>query len=68
MLCCAASIALWERERRIVIPLGILCIAHWALLYRTMFIVTAAWEADARSCVVTGTNPSLLNTTFFFSK
>lgn len=61
------SIALWERQKSIVIPLGVLCLAHWALLYRTMFIVTAAWEERTRGCVVTGTNPSLLNSTFFFS-
>lgn len=62
------SIALWERKRSVIITLGILCLAHWALLYRTMFIVTAVWERSAKACVVTATNPSLLNVTFFFSK
>lgn len=72
ILCASTSlmlrtIALWERQKSIVIPLGVLCLAHWALLYRTMFIVTAAWEERTRGCVVTGTNPSLLNSTFFFT-
>jgi hypothetical protein len=61
------SIALWERQKSIVIPLGVLCLAHWALLYRTMFIVTAAWDDRTLGCVVTGTDPSLLNSAFFYS-
>lgn len=61
------SIALWERKRSIVIPLGVLCLAHWALLYRTMFVVIAVWDESRKACIVTATNPSLLNTTFFFS-
>jgi hypothetical protein len=61
------SIALWERKLSVVITLGIICLAHWTLLYRTMFIVTAEWEPAYQACVVTQTNPSLLNTTFFFS-
>ncbi|RDB23295.1 hypothetical protein Hypma_009572 [Hypsizygus marmoreus] len=61
------TIALWERQRTVIIALGALCLAHWALLYRTMFIVIAAWDDTLRACVVTATNPSLLNTTFFFT-
>lgn len=50
-----------------IIVLGVLCIAHLALLYRTMFIVVSEWEASSEACVVVQTNPSMLNTTFFFS-
>ncbi|EDR14152.1 uncharacterized protein LACBIDRAFT_321968 [Laccaria bicolor S238N-H82] len=39
-----SSIALWERKLSVIITLGIICLAHWTLLYRTMFIVTAQWE------------------------
>ncbi|KAF8076169.1 hypothetical protein FPV67DRAFT_1470606 [Lyophyllum atratum] len=72
ILCASTSlmlrtIALWERQRPVIISLGVLCLAHWALLYRTMFIVTAAWDDRVGGCVVTATNPSLLNTTFFFT-
>lgn len=72
ILCASTSlmlrtIALWERRRSIIAILGTLCIAHWTLLYRTMFIVVSAWEPDAKTCVVVQTNPSLLNTTFFFT-
>ncbi|KAF5387597.1 hypothetical protein D9615_000197 [Tricholomella constricta] len=72
ILCASTSlmlrtIALWERQRPIIVSLGVLCLAHWALLYRTMFIVTAAWDDNIGACIVTATNPSLLNTTFFFT-
>jgi len=51
----------------IVVTLGAICLAHWGLLYRGMFIVTAAWDNNLKTCVVTATNPSLLKITFFFS-
>jgi len=60
-------IALWERRRSVIAILGTLCLAHWTLLYRTMFIVVSEWEPAVKACVVVQTNPSLLNTTFFFS-
>ena len=60
--------ALWERRKSVVIPLSLLCAAHWGLLYRTMFIVHAAWEDTAGACVVVQTSPGILNVTFFFSK
>ncbi|KJA24497.1 hypothetical protein HYPSUDRAFT_136022, partial [Hypholoma sublateritium FD-334 SS-4] len=72
ILCASTSlmlrtIALWERRISVIVILGTLCFAHWALLYRTMFIVVSQWEPSARACVVVQTNPSILNTTFFFT-
>ncbi|TFK43155.1 hypothetical protein BDQ12DRAFT_166518 [Crucibulum laeve] len=72
ILCASTSlmlrtIALWERKRMVVMLLGFLCVCHWALLYRTMFIVVAEWEPTVKACVVTQTNPAWLNTTFFFT-
>ncbi|KAJ3723213.1 hypothetical protein C8R42DRAFT_579597 [Lentinula raphanica] len=72
LLCSSTSlmlrtIALWERKLIIVAPLGLLCVAFWAILYRTMFIVRAEWNSSAASCMVTSTEPSLLNVTFFFT-
>jgi hypothetical protein len=61
------TIALWNRKLSVVIPLGILCVAHWALLYRGMFDVEAEWSEEAKACMVTAANPSLLNSTFFFT-
>ncbi|KAF8164973.1 hypothetical protein B0H34DRAFT_648175 [Crassisporium funariophilum] len=72
ILCASTSlmlrtIALWERRKSVIMILGTLCLAHWALLYRTMFIVVSEWEPAVKSCVVVQTNPSMLNTTFFFT-
>ncbi|KAF5393982.1 hypothetical protein D9757_000207 [Collybiopsis confluens] len=72
LLCSSTSlmlrtIALWERKRTVVIPLGVLCLAFWAILYRTMFIVQASWSDTQETCVVTSTSPGLLNVTFFFT-
>ncbi|KAJ7086675.1 hypothetical protein C8R44DRAFT_650691 [Mycena epipterygia] len=72
ILCASTSlmlrtIALWERKRSVVIPLGLLSSAHWILLYRTMFVVKAVWDHDLNTCRVASTNPALLNITFFFT-
>lgn len=61
------TIALWDRKKYIVVILGILCLGHWALLYRTMFVVQARWEPSLGVCLVTNTNSDLLNVTFFFT-
>jgi len=60
-------IVLWDRKLAVVIPLGILCASHWALLYRGMFNVKAEWSDQAKACIVTAANPMLLNATFFFT-
>lgn len=61
-------IALWDRKKPIVVFLGVLCLGHWGLLYRTMFVVEAKWEEDLRACVVKETKSSLLKVTFLFSE
>ncbi|KAL1671466.1 hypothetical protein EV122DRAFT_295479 [Schizophyllum commune] len=60
-------IALWERKLLVVVLLGILCVAHWAVLWRGMFIVESTWNAEISACYVTQTNPGLLNVTFFYT-
>jgi len=72
ILCASTSlmlrtIVLWDRKLAVVIPLGVLCVSHWALLYRGMFNVKADWNEQAGACIVTAANPMLLNATFFFT-
>ncbi|KAJ7638628.1 hypothetical protein FB45DRAFT_903396, partial [Roridomyces roridus] len=72
ILCASTSlmlrtIALWERKRSIVLFLGGLSLAHWCLLYRTMFVLHAMYDNHLRMCVVASTDSSLLNMTFFFT-
>ncbi|KAK7061554.1 hypothetical protein R3P38DRAFT_2830137 [Favolaschia claudopus] len=61
------TVALWERKRRVIVPLGFLTLTHWILLIRNMFIVRAVWDSNLGACVVVSTNSSLLNVTFFFT-
>ncbi|KAJ7047560.1 hypothetical protein C8F04DRAFT_1247192 [Mycena alexandri] len=72
ILCASTSlmlrtVALWERKRSVVIPLGLLSLAHWILLYRTMFVLRAVWDPSMLVCRVASTDPWLLNITFFFT-
>ncbi|KAJ3522561.1 hypothetical protein NM688_g8857 [Phlebia brevispora] len=59
------TIALWQRDRRVVAILGFFCLAHWAILWRGMFIVHGAYSATDGGCVVTSTNHVFLNVSFF---
>ncbi|RXW25156.1 hypothetical protein EST38_g681 [Candolleomyces aberdarensis] len=61
------TIALWDRKKVIVGFLGLLCLGHWVLLYRTMFVVEAKWDEELKVCVVRQTNSSLLKVTFLFT-
>ncbi|KAH8106235.1 hypothetical protein BXZ70DRAFT_426153 [Cristinia sonorae] len=59
------TIALWERKPKVVIPLLVLCVAHWAILWRGMFIVRATYDDTEDACTVTATDHIFLNISFF---
>ncbi|KAL5488128.1 hypothetical protein ACEPAI_6236 [Sanghuangporus weigelae] len=59
------TIAIWERKLTVVIPLLILCLGHWGLLYHGIIIVRATWDPDTGSCAVNQTNSAILKFTFF---
>jgi len=72
ILCASTSlmlrtIVLWSRKLSVVIPLGVLCVGHWVLLWRGMFNVKAEWNEEAQACMVSAADPVLLNATFFFT-
>jgi len=72
ILCASTSlmirtIAIWERKLVVVVPLVLLCIAHWAMLYHGIFIVHAVWDPTENECVVNSTNATFLNINFFFT-
>ena len=64
----STRIALWERKLSVVLSLGILGLAHWAILWRGMFIVHADWDPTRKTCIVDSTNHVFLNVGFFTSK
>ncbi|KAI0751393.1 hypothetical protein C8Q80DRAFT_1098417 [Daedaleopsis nitida] len=59
------TVAIWNNKRPVAIPLGIMCLAHWALLYRGMFIITAEYDATKLACVVATTNHLFLSLTYW---
>ncbi|KAI0346916.1 hypothetical protein BDW22DRAFT_1425013 [Trametopsis cervina] len=59
------SLALWERKIKIAIPLAILAVAHWVILWRGMFIIDAQYSPEAQGCIVVSTNHGLLMASFF---
>ncbi|KZT12960.1 uncharacterized protein LAESUDRAFT_639262 [Laetiporus sulphureus 93-53] len=72
ILCASTSlmlrtIALWERKKKIVLPLGILCLAHWALLWRGMFVLKADYDPTQGACILTWSNHVFLNVSFFMT-
>lgn len=61
------SLAVWERKLPVVAVLGVLCLAHWALLFRGMFIITATYSPTTLSCAVTTTKLLFLSITYWAS-
>ena len=61
-------IAIWERKLTVVVPLIILCLAHWGLLYHGIIIVRAVWDPVSTQCIVNQTNSAILKFTFFASR
>ncbi|EIW62081.1 uncharacterized protein TRAVEDRAFT_57188 [Trametes versicolor FP-101664 SS1] len=59
------TVAVWERKLAVAIPLGVLGLGLWALLWRGMFIMTAEYDATSLSCVVTTTKRTFLSITFW---
>lgn len=59
---------MWERKLVVAIPLGVLGLGLWALLWRGMFIMTAEYDPTSLSCVVTTTKRTFLSITFWASE
>ncbi|KAH9844029.1 uncharacterized protein C8Q71DRAFT_696729 [Rhodofomes roseus] len=61
------TIAIWERKMKIVIPLCFLCLCHWVLLWRGMFLLNAQYSSAEGECVLVSSNHVFLNVTFFMT-
>ncbi|KAI0829483.1 hypothetical protein BC628DRAFT_1315197 [Trametes gibbosa] len=59
------TIAVWERKLAIMIPLSVLCLGLWALLWRGMFIMTVQYDVTSMVCVVMTTKRVFLSVTFW---
>ncbi|KAH9938427.1 uncharacterized protein B0H18DRAFT_967113 [Fomitopsis serialis] len=61
------TIAIWDRQLKIVIPLCFLCLCHWVLLWRGMFLLNAQYDPTQGACVLLSSNHIFLNVTFFMT-
>ncbi|KZV90910.1 hypothetical protein EXIGLDRAFT_616308 [Exidia glandulosa HHB12029] len=61
------TIAIWERKAFITIPLVIISLGQWGLLYHGIVTVKADWSPEAGACLVTGTKPLFLNLLYFYT-
>ncbi|KZT72626.1 hypothetical protein DAEQUDRAFT_663805, partial [Daedalea quercina L-15889] len=61
------TIAIWERKLKVVVPLCLLCLAHWGLLWRGMFLLNVQWSTTEQTCVLQSSNHIFLNVTFFMT-
>jgi len=61
------TIALWERKLIVTVPLVVLSLAHWGVLWRGMFVIKTEWSPDAIGCVITKIDKAFLEATFFFT-
>ncbi|KZW03891.1 hypothetical protein EXIGLDRAFT_827838 [Exidia glandulosa HHB12029] len=61
------TIAIWERRRAVMIPLIILSLAQWGLLYHGIVTVKAAWVPALNLCNVAGTSAMFLNVMYFYT-
>ncbi|KIP12849.1 hypothetical protein PHLGIDRAFT_42886, partial [Phlebiopsis gigantea 11061_1 CR5-6] len=70
ILCASGSLmirtaALWNKKRPILVALGVLAIAQWAILWRGMFVVETIFSPEAKGCVILKTNHVFMNISFF---
>ncbi|KAI9067601.1 hypothetical protein FKP32DRAFT_1755020 [Trametes sanguinea] len=59
------TVALWHRKLPVFLPLAFLALAHWALLWRGMFIFDVQYDATSTSCVVVSTKRLFLSINFW---
>ncbi|KAF8699192.1 hypothetical protein RHS03_07435, partial [Rhizoctonia solani] len=50
------AIAIWSRSIWVVVPLVLVALGHWAILFHGIIAVRATWNAAVGVCVVTGTS------------
>ncbi|KAG8957783.1 hypothetical protein FRC03_009816 [Tulasnella sp. 419] len=61
------TIAIWSRKLYIVIPLGLLALGQWAILFYGVFTIRARWSDEAQACVIFGTYALALNLIYIYT-
>ncbi|CCM02830.1 uncharacterized protein FIBRA_04942 [Fibroporia radiculosa] len=61
------TIVIWNRNLKVVVPLGFLSLAQWILLWRGAFTFTAVYSEATKSCSLEKTSHVWLNIVFFMT-
>lgn len=61
------TIAIWKQKLSVIVPLVVMSLAQWGLLYHGIVTVKAAWYPVINSCNVTGTSAVFLNVMYFYT-
>ncbi|GJE84628.1 hypothetical protein PsYK624_007040 [Phanerochaete sordida] len=56
---------LWDNAVAVVLPLALLGCVHWAILWRAIFLVDAAWDVNVKDCAVVSQDHGFLDASFF---
>lgn len=62
------AIALWGRDLKVVIPLGILHVVQWAINLHNGFFAKEHWDDATQGCVFTNVTWPWMKVQFIFSE
>jgi hypothetical protein len=62
------TIAIWNRNIFVVIPLILLSLGQWGILFHGVATVHSSWVAAAGGCVVTGTAQGFIELIYLYSE
>ncbi|KAJ7138383.1 hypothetical protein C8R44DRAFT_944995 [Mycena epipterygia] len=60
------TLAIWSQNMWIKIFLAVIILGHWSLILQGV-LLKASWNQEANTCVITGTNNTILAATFTYS-
>ena len=62
------AIALWQKDRRVVIGLALLSLGQWALFLHNIFIVRESWSLVENTCILEAVGDAGTKAQFIYSK
>ena len=62
------TIAIWNRKLYIVVPLCLMSLGQWAILFHGVATVHSSWVAAAGGCVVESTSQVFIELIYLYSK
>jgi hypothetical protein len=62
------TIALWQKDRRVVVGLALLSLGQWALFLHNIFIVRESWSSVENTCILEAVGDAGTKAQFIYSK